>query len=458
MDTSNNKNNNYINDVYMTEDSDGMSDYMTEDNLSDSDYMTEDNLSDSDYMTEDTSENMSDSMSENTIDNMSDNMSNVSDYTSNVLDNDSLTDMDEDIICSKYELDHIVTYNATKNIVCLNADNFRSYLEQVIYKDPDACNVKTWINYHISIDLYNFTYSHSIKFENDIRLCLADNNSRRFIFVPIKLSAPGLDHANLIIIDNVNRTIEYFEPYGDISTKQNFNTIGDNNPIQLEHVGFDYTIADMIHTVLKHFFPKRVGGRDNYMPYKFINVQGTKYGLQWRGERARKERNKNEGMSENIIGGYCMAWCLLYAHLRIHCKLLNYDEIVKDINNKLYDYPFLIEHFITKIELDLNPKVEHVACITDLELKNNSIIDICEPERVKKFNEYLVNAVMWYFKEIKEGTLDITKLQNYNRYITRYINYSQFYPLYFEGINVAWKEMQIGRKRRKTILEKTEKK
>jgi hypothetical protein len=333
-------------------------------------------------------------------------------------------------------LSDILQYKPTKNVIGLGTYNFQYYLHQIIQTNDNVCKLESGSSYNIVINLLNFTYQYSLKLKDQIDLCRLELSSKRFIIIPILVVAPKLQHQNIIIIDNELQIIEYFEPYGDISIKKNVITIGENDTPLLD-IGVDYNIEDMIKLVLSNLFPKRIGGR-NFKPYKFVNVQFSKTntkGLQLYGESAKMARQLSEGKSQTIIGGYCMAWCLLYSYIRVLCIRNAYLDIINEINQVMNINPLFIEHFITKISSDLSHviKFENILCIKETQFELHSIIDLFNDHLTRKFNYFFEEMTTSFYKATIDN--DYNKSREYHNRIIGFSNYTQFYALYFNVVN-----------------------
>ena len=156
------------------------------------------------------------------------------------------------------------------------------------------------------------------KFNEMVRKC-----DKRFIAVSVQLivhNKPG-SHANMIIIDKVNKSVELFEPHG--------NRPSDTSMDSLEGA---YKISNKL---VKKYFEK-------YFPqYEYISPKDylPTYGLQ---------------AKVDVYNGMCVTWCILYLHFRI----LNPNKTQQQLINKLkrtIDKPYLLR-YAKKIENTLKGK------------------------------------------------------------------------------------------------------
>jgi hypothetical protein len=124
--------------------------------------------------------------------------------------------------------------------------------------------------------------------------------TKRFIYIKLSIIVVGgIRHANQILIDNLKKTVERFEPYGEIY----FSNCNELNDILKQE------LADKIK-------------------YKFIFVQSYP-GFQIRSNEV-EENNKIYGDPD----GYCLAWCFVYLELKLHYENVIIDKLKKEIKDK----------------------------------------------------------------------------------------------------------------------------
>jgi hypothetical protein len=197
-------------------------------------------------------------------------------------------------------LNHINLSNNDKDIMgiirfyFLNFNTFLPHL--IIWKDK--------ANYFIYPELVKWLKHYSL--------------SKRFYYIKLSIIASNkiqgnIRHANLILIDNLKKTVERFEPYGEIYF---------SNCLQLNS-----TLEEEIA---------------NKLEYKFIFVQSYP-GFQIRSDEF-EEKNKSYGDP----GGFCLAWCFLYLEL----KLLYENIIMKKLKTNISDVEIIRE--ISKPEQIIN--------------------------------------------------------------------------------------------------------
>jgi len=135
-------------------------------------------------------------------------------------------------------------------------------------------------------------------------------NSERLSVIPIKLiTNTGVGHANMLIYDKLNNTLERFEPHGQI-------TLDVFNPRLL-----DRSIPAM--------FERNVTGKEvKYIaPEAFCPAKGP----QVLEEIARE----NMGVTFNVGKGLCSVWSFIYADLRLSNPNKSQEEIINYITSQV---------------------------------------------------------------------------------------------------------------------------
>ena len=176
------------------------------------------------------------------------------------------------------------------NLLCFPSDK-NEWLNSFIKVNLDTDNVKTSELVLRNMDLRDSTKNLESIYDL-VKVC--ENKGKRFFICTVMLVVPGKpgSHANIIVIDLEEKTIELFEPHGkrtELST--------------LDSLEGAYMVSDkLLKKMFSQVLPK----------YKYISPQTylPTYGLQAR---------------IDAYTGLCVTWSIMY----IHYRLLN-----PDINRK----------------------------------------------------------------------------------------------------------------------------
>jgi hypothetical protein len=187
----------------------------------------------------------------------------------------------------KNNLDLISMSNNDKDIMGILRfyfHNFNSWLPHLIIW-------KNKTNYFIYSELINWLKNYP--------------KVKRFIYIKLSIIATNniqgnIRHANLILIDNLKKTVERFEPYGEIYF---------SNCIEL-NLMLEQELADKLD-------------------YKFVFIQSYP-GFQIRSDEL-AEKNKSHGDP----GGYCLAWCFLYLELKLYYENTVFENLRLSVKNKV---------------------------------------------------------------------------------------------------------------------------
>lgn len=217
----------------------------------------------------------------------------------------------------------IYILNQHKNIITLPAHDISSDNKIKSLKLIDISNNEKSLIGYIKLFFINFNKycPHLVIWKNKynywISPDLIDNiqKNKSFKFVHIKLTVYLMDnvsirHSNVILVDNVNKVVERFEPYGEMIFT---NSTDINNMIQTQ-------IA-------------------NPLGYNFVFSQPYP-GFQSRSDEFAKY-NKNYGDPM----GFCLAWSFLYIDIKM--------ELVKN-KIKINPIDFINWYVINKFEKDFN--------------------------------------------------------------------------------------------------------
>ena len=235
----------------------------------------------------------------------------------------------EDIIINS--IDDIV-YNSKSNLILPNINDlvptemdhlsmelFTYFIDYIILSGGviTTCGYQSQhiSEYFVEINFNNFEMNIPNILVETIRNCM---KFTRFFIIPVKLifsSLKNIGHANIIIVDTQEQTIEFFEPHGSVFLGQSV--------VNIENI--IKKVVDMIlptHSVL----------------YRFTNVQAdrTCIGIQTKQSQIKRS------------GGYCLAWSLLFAYLRVINLNLSANDIIKYFINETPEFlDIFIRKFIT---------------------------------------------------------------------------------------------------------------
>jgi hypothetical protein len=147
--------------------------------------------------------------------------------------------------------------------------------------------------------------------------------NKQFIMFIINVTTNEGNHANIALINNHNKTIEYFEPHGYRKNKNS--KIGDFKGIYLKKL-----------KALKDYF------KDVLPKYSLTDVVDHK-----------RETSFQTELDPDDNTGFCITWCILFVHYRclnnkiLLSKLVDY--LVKNITTtKLLKYAKFVEETVKK--------------------------------------------------------------------------------------------------------------
>jgi len=261
-----------------------------------------------------------------------------------------------DIICGLkmlHEKNKIVSTLNNTNII-ENAELKKYYAQMGIRK-----NTYDFLNFEIQWLYQNLFFPDN--FEDIINLFLKNKNINYFI-IPIGIELENGAHANILIYDKRNDTLERFEPNGS-----------DEPP------RFNYN-GKLLDNILKNYFLKYFKNMKYITPKMFL----PKIGFQM---FENIESNKKIGDP----GGFCAAWALWYVYYRLkyqnvsqsklvqelitHIKYnnLSFKNIIRNFSKKLNDFR---DEILSQVDIDINQWLnneydsKHVISLQKIILKN----------------------------------------------------------------------------------------
>ena len=204
--------------------------------------------------------------------------------------------------------------------MALNDDVFVSYINKLFMTyNKKICSVqlKELNQYFIEINVTDVTYKLSENFRNKLKVCAEENID--ILILPITLCYPNVydldskqkfktvKHSNVVIIDNINQKIEYFEPHG-ITYKGYVLQFDTEKLIR----SFLSSIMDIIPI---QFFSYEFKNVFDSCPYMSV------------------QRNMDT---------FCLAWSLLFIELKILNRLVSANDIIMNIT--LLDDTILLDY------------------------------------------------------------------------------------------------------------------
>jgi hypothetical protein len=247
---------------------------------------------------------------------------------------------DDNIKIKKYEYKQISTFAPSK----INEWLFNLYIienNDILFPiiDSQLLERASYNQYNETLNFDKIITSNPV-FPNEILFYSKDNyyihpylnnfvNSykKRFLFINLTLVVDDTNyHANIIIYDYKNTTIERFEPYGAYVT----NKIPDLDDILEEELTWN--------TGFKYISPKDFMG---HISFQLVSDETN-------------DNNKKHGDPE----GYCLAWCYWY----LETKLSNPDvdsqilvhKLIKKLNNLDIKFSEYIRNYANKLDIEKN--------------------------------------------------------------------------------------------------------
>ena len=211
----------------------------------------------------------------------------------------------------------------------LTFENTFPFSDDLILKEP----IFPWvISYYSEFEYYIHPYLNNLI--NGARY----QGTKRFCVVFLSLIYDEILHANILIYDFKNMSIERFEPYGNTSLIEN--TVDD---ILEEELTWN--------TGLKYLRPK------DYLPYAGFQTISDENNL----------INKKAG----DFGGFCLAWCLWYLESKIKNPDISSKILVEKLINKLNNSELKFSEYIRNYSNKINEK--RVKYLKEIGLNENNI-------------------------------------------------------------------------------------
>jgi len=229
----------------------------------------------------------------------------------------------------------------------------------------DSYYKKMGINYSLKLDFLNieliWSYMKLISmthFDSLFKIMIGKID-KQFIAIPLGIEIASGSHANIIIIDMINQTIERFEPNGK------------NNPL-----GFYYNpilLDSILYNKFIHFLPNFT-----YLkPSDFLPVIGFQIYETMEEDKCKKIGDPN---------GFCAVWCVWWAEQRVNKPsikpIILCDELIKTIKLKNKSFRNMIRNYSSNISSMRDTYLaKYNLTIDDWMVNNYTMKDIDRIER-----------------------------------------------------------------------------
>jgi hypothetical protein len=283
------------------------------------------------------------------------------------------------------------------NNMYLDEEAFTQYLDVLLHhKDNNICTFTSSIvlDYFVNLDLFRLTYQIPETLYGFIHLCKMRPIEPTYYIIPLKVQYDiQTAHSNVIIVDKKLKQIEYFEPHG-----LSFNL--DNSGYNLQNI-----VLQIVHNMfpLDSFTVKNVSSQCPIGPQSLQSVA-------------------------NPSSGHCLAWSLLFIHMRIINMNLNSDVVINYLSKfNGYELDVLIRRYISKLQRELffHPSKQYDKTRTfSIQFSDQ------EKERIEQKITHLVQIL---FGERRDDQDALKQLLLYN-------NFPSFYEIYFKQVNNVCKK------------------
>ena len=188
------------------------------------------------------------------------------------------------------------------------------FSDSIVEKEP----IFPWI-----ISYHNENEYHIHPYLNNIINANRRSGNKRYATVFLSLIYDRILHANLLVYDLKNMTVERFEPYG--------------NTMQLDG-GIDEVLEEELtwNTGLKYIKP------DDYLPVAGFQTVSDENNL----------INKKSG----DFGGFCLAWCLWYLETKMKNPDVSSKILVDKVINKISKLDLKFSEYIRNYSNKINSK------------------------------------------------------------------------------------------------------
>lgn len=318
------------------------------------------------------------------------------------------------------------------NDIFLTEKAFINYLENILYTVAKSnlsfsClyDMQSVLEHFIQLDLTDFSLKISKDLLNYIKTC---SNNVRLIIIPVKLillnslltykefdfdieniKFDNLNieinetdddknmfggHSNLIIIDNIEKTIEFFEPHGERF---------------MHTISSIISIDKLLEKIIKDIF---IFTKE----YKFVNSAS----MCIIGPQALQS-------TVDPKSGHCLAWSLLFIVLRI----LNSN--LTNVNISQFIYEFLIQINSKSLDSIIRRFITFIKSLPQLDKPYDNyiegpILDVINENETNKIENRLIYLLNIFFQKQKNGSLK--NMDIIYEEIISYRHLSKFHNIY----------------------------
>lgn len=300
----------------------------------------------------------------------------------------------------------------------LDEDTFVNCLDKImrnsnsVYKSVCTTSSFKVVDYFVELNMADFLVKIPKNLKAFLDICKEDPFVRYYV-IPVKLIFPTepeqgdesnrdyIAHSNILLVDNLNLKIEFFEPHG----------------VSFDSHVIDFNIESTVRNIVQNLFPKRS------QVYSFENV----HSLCPVGPQSLES-------TVDSTGGYCLAWSLLYVHLRIMNTNKKHQDIITfltglppiQLNNYIKRYLSLLKTGMTTVkQYDSFDQYKIIPSSKQLEL-------------IKKRIHYLLKLYM---------TSDYNKRQIFSELIT-YRKFDFFHSEFISFFNTKNSPRDNSKKRK----------
>ncbi len=221
-----------------------------------------------------------------------------------------------------------------------SAKIFRSIIKDYVFHSPILIN-------HVIIWENNHTFFFSPYIIQGIYETIRKYPTTRFIILKMTIiTEKNFNHANILVLDINNKSVERFDPYGNVSFY------------------YGRQIDKLLKIFFSEFFQEK-NSQDVLYGIKYMPPSKLFDGVSF--QIFSDEKNKMNYV-ENDPAGFCVAWCLWYVEMR--AKNLEIDpaslieESVMQINEKQYNFKDYIRDYANLLDSKKNIILEKAGVMS----------------------------------------------------------------------------------------------